>query len=62
MDDMSTENPSEFIIIRRAHASGWAALAGIDSTAAAGDAGRVAKIRDWCEQGSTLVARRSCGT
>ncbi|MEV6101223.1 hypothetical protein [Nocardia sp. NPDC051981] len=37
---MSSEDPSEFII-RRANASDWADLAGIDSAAAAGDAQRV---------------------
>lgn len=55
---MHTENPSEFTV-RRADAPDWASLAGIDSIAAAGDTGRIAKIRGWCEQGSTLVAEDS---
>lgn len=57
---MGIENPNAFII-RRANASDSAALAAIDSTAAAGDAERVAKIRAWCEQGSTFVANGGAG-
>jgi GNAT superfamily N-acetyltransferase len=57
---MRIENPNESII-QRADASDSAALAAIDSNAAAGDAERVAKIRVWCEQGSTLVANGVSG-
>lgn len=60
IDTVSIESPNDFVI-RRADASDSAALAAIDSTAAAGDMQRVAKIQDWCQQGSTLMAERPSG-
>ncbi|XVQ83065.1 N-acetyltransferase family protein [Microbispora siamensis] len=57
---MHSENPGE-LIMRRANASDWAGLAGIDSIATSGDHARRARIRRWCEQGLALVAEGSSG-
>ncbi|MEU0414688.1 GNAT family N-acetyltransferase [Streptomyces griseorubiginosus] len=47
--------------VERADASDWAALAAIDSVAAAGDAVRLDSIRRWCAHGVTLMARDASG-
>ncbi|WP_329036525.1 GNAT family N-acetyltransferase [Streptomyces sp. NBC_01725] len=43
--------------VRRATASDWPALAGIDSLAATGDGARRDSIRGWCERGAVLMAQ-----
>lgn len=45
--------------VRRADVSDWAALAEIDSVAAAGDRARRDSIRGWCERGVVLMAEAS---
>lgn len=45
--------------VRRADAPDWAALAEIDSVAAAGDRARRDSIRGWCERGVVLMAEDS---
>jgi hypothetical protein len=57
---MDGENLSE-LQVDRADPSDWAALAKIDSVAAAGDHTRRDNIRHWCEQGAVLMARDSSG-
>jgi GNAT superfamily N-acetyltransferase len=57
---MNPENPGG-PVVRRAHASDWTGLAGIDSLAAAGDDARRASIRRWCEQGLVLLAEDASG-
>ncbi|GAA2141636.1 GNAT family N-acetyltransferase [Streptomyces synnematoformans] len=52
---MDRENPGR-LVIRRADASDWLVVAGVDSVAASGDEARRASIRRWCEQGSVLLA------
>ncbi|MEU2268138.1 GNAT family N-acetyltransferase [Streptomyces olindensis] len=47
--------------VRAAHVADWQALNAIDSTAAAGDDARSARIRRWLEQGSVLVAEDPSG-
>lgn len=55
---MDADNPGG-LRIRRADASDWAALAEIDSVAAAGDDVRRDSIRLWCERGLVLLAEDS---
>ncbi|MFG3253414.1 GNAT family N-acetyltransferase [Streptomyces sp. NPDC048172] len=57
---MDVENLSG-LHVTRADPSDWAALAGIDSVAAAGDLARRDGIRRWCEHGVALIARDSSG-
>ncbi|WEV27713.1 GNAT family N-acetyltransferase [Streptomyces sp. 71268] len=47
--------------VGRAGPSDWAALADIDSVAAAGDQARRDGIRRWCADGTVLVARSATG-
>lgn len=58
MHPMDVENLSG-LQVDRADPSDWAALAKIDSVAAAGDHTRRDNIRHWCEQGAVLMARDS---
>lgn len=60
MHYMDIENLSE-LQVDRADTSDWAALAKIDSVAAAGDQARRDAIRRWCENGVVLVARDASG-
>ena len=61
MHPMDVENLSG-LQVDRADPSDWAALAKIDSVAAAaGDHARRDSIRRWCEQGVVLMARDSSG-
>ncbi|MFJ2774538.1 GNAT family N-acetyltransferase [Streptomyces sp. NPDC087300] len=60
MHSMDVENLSE-LRVDRADASDWAALAEIDSVAAAGDQARRDAIRRWCESGAVLMARDASG-
>ncbi|MFC8075599.1 GNAT family N-acetyltransferase [Streptomyces sp. NPDC057307] len=55
---MDADNPGG-LRVRRADASDWAALAEIDSVAAAGDDVRRDSIRRWCERGLVLLAEDS---
>ncbi|WP_033329407.1 GNAT family N-acetyltransferase [Streptomyces yerevanensis] len=57
---MNPENPGG-PVVRRANASDWTELAGIDSLAAAGDDARSASTRRWCEQGLVLLAEDASG-
>ncbi|MFF4776359.1 GNAT family N-acetyltransferase [Microtetraspora fusca] len=57
---MDFENTGE-LMMRRANASDWAGLAGIDSIAASGDHARRANIRRWCEQGLVLMTEDASG-
>ncbi|MFJ4094252.1 GNAT family N-acetyltransferase [Kitasatospora sp. NPDC089913] len=49
------------ILVRTAAPSDWSAIAGIDTIAAAGDQGRRAAVRRWCEEGLVLVAEDRSG-
>lgn len=49
------------LVTARAGAADWAALAEIDSVAAAGDHARRESVRRWCEQGVVHVARDPSG-
>lgn len=60
MYHMALDDPGG-LVTRRATASDWTGLAGIDSVAAAGDHARGVSIRRWCEQGRVLVARDAFG-
>ena len=60
MHPMDAENLSG-LQMDRADPSDWAALAKIDSVAAAGDHARRDSIRRWCEQGVVLMARDPSG-
>ncbi|MFJ8436797.1 GNAT family N-acetyltransferase [Kitasatospora sp. NPDC094019] len=57
---MDIQNPGR-ILVRVAEPSEWAAIAAVDSVAAAGDEARRAAVRRWCEQGLVLVAEGSSG-
>ncbi|WP_049567521.1 GNAT family N-acetyltransferase [Streptomyces sp. SBT349] len=57
---MDAESPGG-LVIRRANASDWTGLAGIDSLAASGDHARRASVRRWCEQGLALLAGDGSG-
>ncbi|WP_157545890.1 GNAT family N-acetyltransferase [Microtetraspora fusca] len=57
---MDFESPSG-VVTRRANASDWAGLAGIDSIAASGDHARRESIQRWCEQGLVLMAEDASG-
>jgi predicted N-acetyltransferase YhbS len=61
MNTMSTEDRGAEFVVRCVDSSDWTSLSEIDSTAAAADAGPVEKIRNWCEQGSALVAEDPSG-
>jgi GNAT superfamily N-acetyltransferase len=49
------------ILVSRADASDWTALAKIDAVAAAGDHARRESIQRWCEHGLVLMARDASG-
>jgi GNAT superfamily N-acetyltransferase len=57
---MDAENLSG-LVVGRADASDWAALAEIDSVAAAGDLARRDSIRRWCAYGLVIQAEDSSG-
>ena len=57
---MDDENLSG-LLVGRADASDWTALAKIDSVVAAGDHARRDSIRRWCEHGLVLMARDVSG-
>lgn len=60
MHPMDAEN-LDGLRVDRADTADWAALAGLDSVAAAGDPARGDAVRRWCERGVVLMARDASG-